>query len=305
MARITIVEDEPAVALGLIELLKTENHEVIHFDNGEDAVAAFGDQPADLVLLDITLPGMNGYDVCRRLRSGGFVQPVIMVSARSQPVDRVVGLEVGADDYVTKPFNTRELIARISAQLRSADRIRNAPVGQGEARRHLLAIFFSDICGYSRIMHEDESHGISLLHDHNTLMTQAIEAHAGDVVEIIGDAFLARFESAVDAVRTALQVQADFRRRNSTKADHDHILVRIGIHLGDVLDYGNSLKGDTINIAARLQQLAEPGSICISEDVHSVVAPKIDCTFEELGQPALKNISQRLKIWKVIELSAT
>jgi class 3 adenylate cyclase len=298
MARILVVEDDPAVAFGLVELLKTENHEVAHFDNGEDAVLEADQNTPDLVLLDIALPGMNGYDVCRRLREMDFANPVIMLSARSQPVDRVVGLEVGADDYMTKPFNARELTARVSAHLRRAERLRTTHVVQGP-RRHLLAVMFTDISGYSRVMHEDETLGIRLLTIHNDLMRAAIERHDGAVVEIIGDAFLARFESAVDAVSAARDAIEKLAEHNSELEEREQIHVRIGIHLGDVLDFGDNLKGDTINIAARLQQLAQPDSLCISDDVYNVITRKIDCDFEDLGEKLLKNIRNPLRVWKV------
>jgi DNA-binding response OmpR family regulator len=298
MSRILVVEDDPAVAFGLAELLKAENYDVVHFINGEEALVDADKTPPDLVLLDIALPGMNGYDVCRRLREANYVNPVIMLSARSQPVDRVVGLEVGADDYMTKPFNARELTARVSAHLRRAERLRavHSPRGQ---RRHLLAVMFTDIAGYSRIMHEDEALGVRLLETHNSLMRIAIERFDGAVVEIIGDAFLARFESAVDAVSAAVHALHELALRNNGLAESEHIHVRIGIHLGDVLDYGDNLKGDTVNIAARIQQLAQPDTLCISDDVYNVITRKISYEFEDLGEQMLKNISNPLRVWKV------
>ncbi len=298
MSRILVVEDDPAVAFGLVELLKSENHDVVHCANGEDALLEADRQPPDLILLDIALPGMNGYDVCRRLRDANFVHPVIMLSARSQPVDRVVGLEVGADDYMTKPFNGRELTARVSAHLRTVERLQSARSPRGE-RRHLLAVMFTDISGYSRIMHEDEILGVRLLREHNTIMRDAIEQHEGTVVEIIGDAFLARFESAVDAVNSAVHALEQLAARNAGLPDHEQIQVRIGIHLGDVLDYGDNLKGDTVNIAARIQQLAQPGALCISDDVYNVITRKIRYEFTDLGEQMLKNISNPLRVWKV------
>lgn len=304
MPRIFIVEDDPAVALGLRALLESENHEVRHFTRGEDALVEADDAPPDLVLLDITLPGMSGYEVCRRLREMDFVHPVIMLSARSQPIDRIVGLEVGADDYVSKPFNTRELTARISAQLRRTERLRSERTPH-DGRRHLLAVMFSDICGYSRVMHEDEPLGIRLLDIHNKLMQSAIEHHDGMVVEIIGDAFLARFESAVDGVKAALHALRDLAAYNAAHPERERIHVRIGLHLGDVLDFGSNLKGDTVNIAARIQQSAQPGMLCISDQVYQVVTRKTDCLFEDLGKRELKNIAEPVRIWAVRDAPAS
>ena len=300
MALIFVVEDDPAVALGVRTMLESENHDVESFRTGEEALEARDLRYPDLVLLDITLPGMSGYDICRRLRETGYNEPVIMCSARTQPVDRIVGLEVGADDYVTKPFNTRELTARICAHLRRAERLRGDHA-HPDGHRHLLAILFSDICGYSRIMHEDEGLGLRLLKEHNTLMDRVFTGHAGVVVEIIGDAFLVRFESAVEAVEAGMDALRTLARRNAGAPDGENIQIRIGVHLGDVLDYGRSIKGDSVNIAARIQHAAGPGTLCISDDVHRIVSRKTAFVFTDLGEQSFKNIRLPVRVWEVRE----
>jgi len=116
--RILIIEDEPDLLRGLALNLKAEGYGVLTASRGDAGVEqALRDRP-ELVLLDIMLPGMNGLDVCRELRRKGFEAPIIMLTAKAEEVDRVVGLEIGADDYVTKPFGIRELLARIRARLR-------------------------------------------------------------------------------------------------------------------------------------------------------------------------------------------
>ena len=116
--RILIIEDEPDLLRGLALNLKAEGYEALTADRGDaGAEMALRERP-DLILLDIMLPGMNGLDVCRELRRRGFDKPIIMLTAKAEEVDRVVGLEVGADDYLTKPFGLRELLARIRARLR-------------------------------------------------------------------------------------------------------------------------------------------------------------------------------------------
>jgi len=118
MSKILVVEDEADLARALAINLRKEGHDVVHVPRGDAAVAAVMREEPDLVLLDVMLPGMSGLDVCRMLRSRGVSVPVVMLTARSEEVDLVVGLEIGADDYVTKPFGLRELIARINARLR-------------------------------------------------------------------------------------------------------------------------------------------------------------------------------------------
>ncbi|GAA1474420.1 response regulator transcription factor [Corynebacterium felinum] len=114
---ILLVEDEESLAEPLMFLLRKEGFTVIHAADGPSALVEFDRNPVDIVLLDLMLPGMSGTDVCKRLRAVSSV-PVIMVTARDSEIDKVVGLEIGADDYVTKPYSSRELIARVRAVLR-------------------------------------------------------------------------------------------------------------------------------------------------------------------------------------------
>ena len=117
-ARILIVEDEPDLLRGLQINIAGEGYEVVTAATGDEAVAAAMSERPDLIVLDVMLPGMSGFDVCRELRRRQFDAPIIMLTARAEEMDRVVGLEIGADDYVTKPFGVRELLARIRVRLR-------------------------------------------------------------------------------------------------------------------------------------------------------------------------------------------
>jgi len=117
MTRILVVEDEESYTDALTYLLQREGYEIAVASNGPDALTEFDRNGADLVLLDLMLPGLSGTEVCRKLRQHSTV-PVIMLTARDSEIDKVVGLEIGADDYVTKPFSSRELLARIKAVLR-------------------------------------------------------------------------------------------------------------------------------------------------------------------------------------------
>lgn len=118
MARILIAEDEADLAKGLRDNLQFEGYEVIITSDGEEALIAAKQHSPDLILLDVMMPKMDGLEVCKRIREAGFVVPILMLTAKSQEIDIVRGLEVGADDYVTKPFSIRELLARIKAALR-------------------------------------------------------------------------------------------------------------------------------------------------------------------------------------------
>ena len=120
MARILVIEDDPAILRGLADNLGCESHEVLTAADGEQGYSLARTGKPDLIVLDLMLPRMSGYEVCRKLRAEGLMTPIVMLTARGDEADRVVGLDIGADDYITKPFSVRELLARIRAVLRRA-----------------------------------------------------------------------------------------------------------------------------------------------------------------------------------------
>ncbi|MBI5386369.1 MAG: response regulator transcription factor [Verrucomicrobia bacterium] len=126
-AKVLIIEDDPHILLGLEEILKGEGYAVTTCDRGDLALEAVTKCQPDLIVLDVMLPGLSGYDVCRQLRAKRISTPILMLTAKGQEMDKVIGLELGADDYMTKPFGVRELVARISALRRRA-----CPPGEGD-----------------------------------------------------------------------------------------------------------------------------------------------------------------------------
>jgi DNA-binding response OmpR family regulator len=119
--KILIVEDDPNILLGLETILKGEGYEVAVCHRGDKALEAVGKQQPALIILDVMLPGANGFEICKQIRSRKISTPVLMLTAKGQELDKVIGLDSGADDYVTKPFGVRELVARIHALLRRAE----------------------------------------------------------------------------------------------------------------------------------------------------------------------------------------
>src|SRR5476651_1462391 len=117
-AKILIVQDDPHILLGLEEVLKSEGYETASCNRGDEAVAAAAKFQPALIVLDVMLPGASGYDICKSLRAKKIPTTILMLTAKGQEIDKVVGLDLGADDYVTKPFGVRELLARIQALLR-------------------------------------------------------------------------------------------------------------------------------------------------------------------------------------------
>ncbi len=116
--RILIVEDDPHILLGLEEVLKSEGYETASCNRGDTALDSVAKHKPSLIVLDVMLPGLSGYDICKQLRAKKFPAPILMLTAKGQEIDKVIGLDLGADDYVTKPFGVRELLARIQALLR-------------------------------------------------------------------------------------------------------------------------------------------------------------------------------------------
>jgi TolB-like protein/class 3 adenylate cyclase/Flp pilus assembly protein TadD len=167
--------------------------------------------------------------------------------------------------------------------------------------RRLAAIMFTDIVGFSRQMGADEARTLRLLAIHNQIIQQATSAHKGAVIKTVGDAFLVDFPSVVNAVQCAQQVQAQLRAYNIEKEGTEQIHVRIGIHLGDIVQQDGDVFGDGVNVASRLQGLAEPDTICISQKVYEEVEKKLSLgPVVSLGQPKLKNIVQRFAVYLLL-----
>ena len=129
MTKILIVEDEPAMQLGLKDNLELESYSVELASDGEEGLFKIKANPYDLVLLDVMMPKLSGFDVCKAVRAAGIEVPIILLTARGEEIDKVLGLELGADDYITKPFSVRELLARVKAHLR---RSKSEPLKESE-----------------------------------------------------------------------------------------------------------------------------------------------------------------------------
>jgi adenylate cyclase len=167
--------------------------------------------------------------------------------------------------------------------------------------RRLAAIMFTDIVGFSRQMGTDEARTMRLLAVHNRVIQQAVTAHKGMVIKTVGDAFLVDFPSVVNAVQCAQQVQAHLRVYNNEKESAEQIHVRIGIHLGDIIQQDDDVFGDGVNVASRLQGLAEPDTVCISQKVYEEVEQKLSLgAVLSLGRPKLKNIAQRFGVYLLL-----
>jgi DNA-binding response OmpR family regulator len=303
MNKILIIEDDPAILMGLEELFKSENYNVITSKDGAEALQIAINQKPDLILLDINLPSLSGFDVCRKLREQKYFNSIIMLTSRSEQLDKIVGLEAGADDYIIKPFDTREVLARVRTNLRRLerqDKLVSSSTAENDPRRKLLSIMFSDMKDYSKKMHRDEDFALRLLKTHNEILSSTAKEHHGNVIETAGDSFLISFESALNALRCSIHIQEKLKNYNKTKTKRKRIEVRIGIHLGDVVEFEEKLKGDVLNIAARIQDNTPAGSVYISESVYRAVKSKFNVDFEEMGEFYFKNINDPMNLYSVV-----
>jgi len=166
-------------------------------------------------------------------------------------------------------------------------------------KRKLTAILSADVEGYSRLMGEDEDATIRTLTAYRELMSTLIQKHRGRVVDSPGDNFLAEFLSVVDAVRCAVEVQEELRVRNAELPDDRRMEFRIGINLGDVVEEGERIYGDGVNITARVEGLAEGGGICISGTVYDSIKNKLSLGYESMGEHTVKNIKEPVWVYRV------
>lgn len=176
---------------------------------------------------------------------------------------------------------------------------KNTTEKKTQPERELVAIMLTDMCGYSKQMEQNEALAYTKLLEHNRIIRSAIAQYRGREIKTIGDAFLVTFRSAIDAVDCALDIQRAFADFNENRSELERIFIRIGIHLGDVLIVENDVYGDGVNVAARIEPLAEPGGICVSEPVFEMVRKKIQLDVQRLNEPKLKNIQTAPTIYKI------
>lgn len=169
-----------------------------------------------------------------------------------------------------------------------------------QSKRQLAAIMFTDMVGYSQQMQKDEANALKLLEKQWEIVEPILNEFGGNRIKTIGDAFYTQFHSVLKALKCALEVQRILSSYNATRHFEEHVTLRIGIHLGDIEIKDGDAYGDGVNIAARIEPLAEPGGIAITEDVHRQVVNKIEYSFKPLGKPELKNIHQRFEVYQVI-----
>lgn len=300
---VLVVDDEAEVRAMLVEYLETRSYQVRTAVDLRSMFAELESHRIDIMLLDRTMPDGDGVHVIPIIRAR-FDIPIILLTALVADGERIAGLETGADDYVCKPFNPRELVARIQTVIR---RTRSgAPVRQPDrerptvAMRRMAAVLFADVEGFVRLMHENEADTVTALWSHRRdVIEPALAAHHGRLVKNTGDGFLAEFASAADAVACALRIQEGIARCNEEIPVEKRMRFRMGVNWCSVVADHEDIHGDGVNIAARLQTLAEPGGICVSQSVREALPPGENILLEDTGERYVKNIREPIRTYRL------
>ena len=169
-----------------------------------------------------------------------------------------------------------------------------------KTKRKLIAVVHADVKGYSRMMGEDDEYTVRTLASNRQEMYRLVELHGGQVRDTAGDGFLVEFSSVVDAVKFSVEFQREMKKRNADIPEAKKMEFRIGVNIGDVIQDGGTIYGDGVNIAARLESLADPGGICISGAAYEQVKKRLDLGFEYVGDKSVKNIAEPVPTYKVL-----
>ncbi|HYC12437.1 MAG TPA: adenylate/guanylate cyclase domain-containing protein [Nitrososphaerales archaeon] len=165
--------------------------------------------------------------------------------------------------------------------------------------RGLAAIMFSDVVGFTSLTQKNEKHALGLLEDYRVVTRRSLPRFHGREVKTIGDAFMLEFTSALEACQCAIEVQRGMHERNQQVPEGDRMLVRVGIHVGDVERKGSDILGDAVNIASRVYSIAEPGGICITRQVFDQVWNKLGNHLTEIGKREAKNLELPMEVFSV------
>jgi adenylate cyclase len=176
---------------------------------------------------------------------------------------------------------------------------------QLKSERWLAAIMFTDMVNFTVLTQRNEALAMELLEEHRGLIRALLTKYNGREVDTIGDAFLVEFASSLDAVKCAVEIQSALKEANEKRPEEEKIWIRIGIHLGDVIHMGPKIAGDAVNIASRIEPLAQPGGICVTAQVYASVLNKLQYEFQSLGSPVLKNVSTPIEVFRVAGYGAS
>ncbi|MFN8375946.1 MAG: adenylate/guanylate cyclase domain-containing protein [Anaerolineae bacterium] len=339
-----LVADDHADNRRLItDLLSMRDYEVETAADGEEALSAAQKYSPDLVILDVDMPRMNGFEVVKHLKANPATAqiPILMLTARIQVQDRVEGLQLGAEDYITKPFNARELLARVDARLRAKavtdDLRKQQAVIRATFERFVspsvveqllrdpsqvklggklqeVTVLFADLENFTGTSENaDPEQLLTVLNSYHTMVVRIVQEHSGTIDKFIGDAVMALFNTPLEqvdhagrAVLCALKIRESLVQFHEQLEPQFRMKINMGIHTGravvgnvgahDVMDY--TAVGDTVNVAARLQQMAHGGDIYISQVTYELVSASVET--ERIGELFVKGRTNSVNTYRVL-----
>jgi class 3 adenylate cyclase len=260
-AHILIVDDEPGIREVIERYLLLHGVNVTNAEDRPEPRLGAAEQAPQLLVVDFNKPEEDGLTLTRWLREQGDVGTVRIHT-------------------ILRRFNSNAL-----TQPSGWSRRRARPL-----TRKIAAIMAADVASYSRLVAENEEETLQLLAAYREVFDDFVDRYGGRVFNTAGDSVMSEFSSAVEAMRAAIDIQEALRTRNLGHPSNRWLQFRIGITIADVVERQGELLGDGVNLAARLESLAEPGGICISRSVHEAVANKVSVMFRDIGEREVKNI---------------
>ncbi len=319
--KILIIDDNADLLTAAHMFLKQHFSTIYTAQNPENIPTLLKAEDYDVILLDMNFTldmtsGREGFIWLDKIREINPEAIVILITAYGDIDMAVRAMKHGAVDFIQKPWQNEKLLETILAALvlkasqtetldgskdkRDLIRVKGFVKGENKpVRRRLSAILRADVKGYSHLMRNDEVSTVRTLEDYRDAIQSHVEAHHGRVVDRHADSLMAEFASVLDAVQAAVEIQTDLGIKNSALFESGRMQFRIGINMGDVIFDGDRIYGDGINIAARIESMAEGGGICISQSVYDQVKHKLPFEFADMGEHMLKNISEPVRVYRV------
>lgn len=303
---ILVIDDDREFLDIVRTALTAHGYQVIAVDNAEAALSLLETTGVDVVVSDVMMPGLNGLQLLRRARARIAAIKVVLMTGYGTREIAMAAWREGAYALLEKPFDRARLLLTVEAARHGAapaqpedGRALPGEPGERGAERRLAAILNADVAGYSRLMHDDELATVATLNAHREVIGHEVLKNRGRIVDAPGDNVLSEFPSVLDAVGCSVAVQQALVGRNAQLPESRRMEFRIGVHVGEVVVDRGRLYGAVLNIAARVERLAEAGGICVTAAVYEQIKGRLDVDWEDLGRHALKNIAEPVQVYRV------